>query len=199
MTTVYFVRHAEPNYANHDDLTRELSPRGWADRRLVTEFFADMRIDAVLSSPFQRARDTVGELAERRGLPLEIVDDFRERRVDHGWIEDFDAFAQAQWADFSYQRSDGECLRDVQRRNIAALQHLLDIHRDQTVVVGSHGTALSTIIHYYDPCFGYDEFEKIRRLMPWIVRFQFADAACVDIEAYDLHGGTKRYSPIFQN
>ena len=28
MTTVYFVRHAEPNLMNHDDLTRELSAKG---------------------------------------------------------------------------------------------------------------------------------------------------------------------------
>lgn len=27
-TTVYFVRHAEPNYNNHDDMTRELSAKG---------------------------------------------------------------------------------------------------------------------------------------------------------------------------
>ena len=27
MTTVYFVRHAQPNYENHDDLTRELTEK----------------------------------------------------------------------------------------------------------------------------------------------------------------------------
>ena len=28
MTKVFFVRHAEPNYENHDDRSRELSPCG---------------------------------------------------------------------------------------------------------------------------------------------------------------------------
>lgn len=28
MTNVYFVRHAQPNYENHDDLTRELTEKG---------------------------------------------------------------------------------------------------------------------------------------------------------------------------
>ena len=36
MTHVYFVRHAEPNYENHDDSSRELSSKGLADRVLVT-------------------------------------------------------------------------------------------------------------------------------------------------------------------
>lgn len=37
MTNVSFVRHAQPNYENHDDLTRELTEKGLQDRKLVTE------------------------------------------------------------------------------------------------------------------------------------------------------------------
>ena len=42
MTNVFFVRHAEPNYDNHDDMSRELSERGLKDRTLVTEFLQDI-------------------------------------------------------------------------------------------------------------------------------------------------------------
>lgn len=68
MTTIYFIRHAEPNYDNHDDMTRELSEKGLKDRALVTEFLRDKEIDAVLSSPFKRAVDTVGEFAKQQGV-----------------------------------------------------------------------------------------------------------------------------------
>ena len=54
MTNVYFVRHAQPNYENHDDLTRELTENGLQDRKLVTEYLRDKEIHAVLSSPFKR-------------------------------------------------------------------------------------------------------------------------------------------------
>lgn len=27
-TTIYFIRHAEPNYQNHDDMARELTIKG---------------------------------------------------------------------------------------------------------------------------------------------------------------------------
>ena len=63
MTNIYFVRHAEPNYNNHDDLTRELSPKGMTDRELVTAFLADKQVDIVLSSPYKRAVDTVTHFA----------------------------------------------------------------------------------------------------------------------------------------
>lgn len=34
MTNIYFIRHAEPNFNNHDDETRELTEKGMNDRHL---------------------------------------------------------------------------------------------------------------------------------------------------------------------
>jgi len=195
MTNVYFVRHAQPNYRNHDDLTRELTEKGMADRKLVTEFLSDKDIHAVFSSPFRRSVDTVKEFADSRGLAITLIDDFRERRIDSGWIEDFESFARHQWEDFSYKLSDGECLGEVQERNIRALYRVVEENRDKNIVIGSHGTALSTVINYYDPGFGYADFNRIRGLMPWIVKFCFEGQNCICIESYDLF--EKRVEPLF--
>lgn len=186
MTTVYFIRHAEPNYQNHDDQARELSPKGLQDRKLVTAFLSDKAVDAVLSSPYKRAVDTVADFAQSRNLPITTIRDFRERKVEGSWIEDFHDYCQHQWADFDYKRSGGESLREVQQRNIRALNAVLDDYKDKTVVIGSHGTALSTIIHSYNPAFGYGDFERIRGLMPWVVKFTFDDHICMQIESIDL-------------
>ena len=161
MTKVFFVRHAEPNYENHDDRIRELSPRGMEDRKKVTAFLADKNIDIVISSPYKRAVDTVKDFADKNGMVVKIVEDFKERKVDSGWIEDFTSFSQKQWSDFSFKLSDGECLKEVQDRNISALNNVLEQYSGKNIVVGSHGTALSTIINFYDKSFGYDDFENI--------------------------------------
>lgn len=187
MTKVFFVRHAEPNYDNHDDRSRELSPRGMEDRKKVTSFLTDKNIDIVISSPFKRAVDTVQDFADKNGLPVEIVEDFRERKVDSGWIEDFASFSKKQWSDFSFKLSDGECLKEVQDRNISALNNVLKQYSGKNIVVGSHGTSLSTIINFYDNSFGYDDFERIRFLMPWIVEFSFDELGnCVDIKRHSV-------------
>jgi len=72
MTTVYFVRHAQPNYENHDDILRELTAKGLEDRKLVTTFLADKNVDVVLSSPFKRAVDTVRDFADSKSLEIGI-------------------------------------------------------------------------------------------------------------------------------
>lgn len=187
MTRVYFVRHAEPNYSNHDDALRELSPKGMRDRKLVTEFLKDKKIDVVISSPYKRAIDTIRDFADSHGFEIEIIDAFRERKVDSGWIEDFNAFAKKQWEDFTFKLSDGESLQEVQARNLTGLRFVLDTYAGKNIVIGSHGTALSTIIHYYCRWFGYDDFQKIKNVMPWIVEFVFdMDQKCVGIETHSL-------------
>lgn len=186
MTTVYFVRHAQPNYENHDDILRELTAKGLEDRKLVTKFLADKNVDVVLSSPYHRSIDTVRHFADDNGMEIGIVEDFRERRIDSVWIEDFNGFCKKQWEDFTYKLSDGESLSEVQERNISALNQVLKEYDGKTIVVGSHGTALSTIVNFYDNSFGHAEFEKIRGLMPWVVEFTFEDLTCVGIKQYNL-------------
>ncbi|MBQ1405130.1 MAG: histidine phosphatase family protein [Oscillospiraceae bacterium] len=186
MTTVFFVRHAEPNFRNHDDLTRELSPKGEKDRLLVTEFFAPIRIDAVLSSPYKRAVDTVADLAAGRDLEIIRIEAFRERKVGPGWIEDFDRFCLQQWRDFSYKLDGGESLREVQDRSVNALSEVLREYSGKTLVIGGHGTALSTILNYYDSNFGYRDFMRIKNLMPWVVRLDFSGTECKRIQAVNL-------------
>lgn len=185
MTKVFFVRHVRPNCQNHDDLTRELSPEGLRDRALVTKFLMGRGIGAVLSSPYRRAVDTVAQFAQAAGLEIRLEADFRERRVN-AWIEDFDAFCRRQWADFDYKLSDGETLREVQERNIRALERVLRAHAGEALAIGTHGTALSTVLHYYDRSFGYDQFRQIRDLMPWIVEFTFEGLSCRGIRPHNL-------------
>lgn len=186
MTRIYFVRHAQPNYDNHDDFFRELTKKGMEDRKLVTEFLKDKNIDVVLSSPYRRAVDTVRHFADKHSLQIRTIDDFRERKIDSEWIEDFQGFAKRQWEDFSYKLSDGETLGEVQRRNISALNQVLREYEGKNIVIGSHGTALSTIINYFVPEFGFAEFEKIRGIMPWVVYFEFEGIECKRCVSYDL-------------
>lgn len=184
ITTVYFVRHAEPDYSVEEDSIRPLSDRGKKDALKLPELFTGMAIDKMISSPFKRAIDTIEPLSTERGLVVELVDGFRERKVsDGGWIEDFNGFAMDQWADFDYSLSGGDCLREVQERNIEALEKVLARDKGLNIIIGSHGTALSTIINYYDKSYGYDDFIKIKGIMPWIVKFTFDESKNPRIES----------------
>lgn len=171
-TRIYFVRHAEPDFSIRDDMTRPLTEKGTADARKVTAVLLDKGISAVYSSPFKRAVDTVRDFAERSGLNIITNDSFCER-IAGEWVEDYKSYSKRQWEDFDYKLTGGESLRAAQKRNIEALHYVIKENEGKNVAVGTHGTALSTIMNYFNPAFGHDDFWRIIDRMPYILCLSF--------------------------
>lgn len=184
-TTVYFVRHAHPDASVQEDKIRPLSERGMADTTRVTATLLDKGIATVYSSPYKRAIDTLKPFAETVGLDIMIKDGFRERMVGE-WVEDFQSYSQNQWEDFDFRLESGESLRQVQERNIAALLAVLAAHRGQSIAIATHGTALSSIVNYFNPDFGYEDFWNMVDKMPYILCFSFDDDKLLNIAELEL-------------
>lgn len=192
MTCIYFVRHAEPD-SSHANEIRRLSEKGRRDRDAVTAYLRDKNIARVLSSPYPRAVETVEPLAYERGLMVELVPDFRERRVTgEEWIDDYNGFCQRQWADFSFRLPGGESLAETQERNQRALRDVLRRYEGLSIAIGSHGTALSALLNAYVPSFGYEEFMRIKDIMPWLVCFSFRHETPIDIISLNPLTGRQR-------
>ncbi len=174
LTTVYFVRHAKPDTTVHDDRIRPLTAEGLEDSKKVTELLKDRHIDVLMSSPYKRSMDTIGGLSEALGMKIETDEDFRERFVG-SWLggSDFAELIEKQWADFNYHILDGECLASVQERNIRALKRVLESHAGKTIVIATHGTALSTIINFYKPEYGFKDFMRMVNFLPYVVKIRF--------------------------
>lgn len=172
MTRVFFVRHAQPLFSWADDLTRPLTEEGMQDRRIVLEFLQDKQVDFFYCSPYKRSYDTIAEAAEFFGK--EIVTDARLREREKGNMSsnNHDMFRK-RWEDHTYHEEGGESIAMVQERNIAALKEILTENQDKTVVIGTHGTALSTILNYYDPTFGCKDFLRLIDWMPLIIELDF--------------------------
>ena len=111
---------------------------------------------------------------------------FRERKITTHWIEDFNSFTEKQWADFSYHLPGGESLQEVQERNVMALLTLLDRHQGKTLVIGTHGTALSTILRYYQPTYSIKDFNRIKHIFPYMICLTFEDFSLVSMQEIPL-------------
>ncbi len=171
MTKVYFVRHAQPRHDHADDRTRPLTDEGIADSRAVLGFFRDRQVDAIYCSPYKRSVDTIKSTAEHFGLEIILDERLREREKWEGG-NNLGMF-QKRWADHDYHEENGESIAMVQRRNIEALNEILKENGGKSVVVGTHGTALSSIINYFKPDFGCGDFLRIIDRMPYILEMDF--------------------------
>jgi ribonuclease H / adenosylcobalamin/alpha-ribazole phosphatase len=125
--------------------------RGQAER--ATEALADRGIDAVVSSPLRRCRETAGAVALRLGLPVVIDDGLRE--ADFGTFEGL-TFAEAQerhpealraWlASPEAAPPGGESFAEVGVRVAAARDRLLTAYRGRTVLLVTHVTPVKTFV-----------------------------------------------------
>jgi 2,3-bisphosphoglycerate-dependent phosphoglycerate mutase len=64
MTSIYFVRHAEPVHSWKEDKSRPLSEEGLKDRYEALNVFMNLNIEVIYSSPYKRSFDTVYPIAD---------------------------------------------------------------------------------------------------------------------------------------
>jgi 2,3-bisphosphoglycerate-dependent phosphoglycerate mutase len=185
MTTIYFVRHAQSDHTDQDERGRGLSAQGQRDVAWVTRFLEGEQVDAAFSSPYQRAIDTIADYTKRHNMLIQPLEGFCEWQRHEDINVSFEELCRRHWADFDYRYLGGESLREVQQRNVAALRRVLALCKDKNVIIGTHGMALSTIICFYEPSFGFADFSHLLPLVPLIVKMTFDGERCLHIQQID--------------
>ena len=156
--TLYLVRHGE---AEHNvkqvldsivgDEVYMLTPRGKEQITTVAEAIAsDGAIDAILSSPMPRTRETAGLIAEKMGIS-KVLYDFRLRETDFGqWegqpIQKFFEKYPTPEARIETDGMDGvESFLSQRDRCAEFLADLKEHYPGKRVVIVSHGDTLEQL------------------------------------------------------
>lgn len=157
---VLLVRHAEPIAFGTPEVHDDDRPLTDASRAAADELAAELdgwEVTAIYSSPYERAVQTVTVLAERRGLPVQLIEDLRERRLSPEPHDEWRISLERSWDDADFELPGGESGRVAQRRAIAILDLLRTRHADGgRIVIGSHGNLISLILQALQPEVGYD-------------------------------------------
>jgi broad specificity phosphatase PhoE len=158
--TIFLVRHAA-----HDRVDRVLCGRmpgvglGEAGRRqaeALARRFGDAAVEAVWTSPLDRARETAEPIAGRLGLPVRTSDGLAE--IDFGaWTGlGFDALRDdPRWRRWNEARgserpppgeSMGESMGEAQARALVEVERARAEHPDGRVVLISHGDVIKAVL-----------------------------------------------------
>ena len=159
MTTFLLIRHGETDAVGR-------SIMGWAPgwrlnengRRQVERLavrLKELPIQAIYTSPLERAVETAEAIARHHGITPQADDDFGEFHAG-----EFQGVAIAEldqrddWRRFNAFRSGtrapgGEIALETQTRVVRKIIEFGNKHRDQTVAIVSHGDPLRTAIAYF--------------------------------------------------
>ncbi|MFJ3878090.1 bifunctional RNase H/acid phosphatase [Streptomyces sp. NPDC090077] len=159
--TFVLLRHGETaltpqkRFSGSGGTDPELSPAGRRQAAAVAEALAARgTVQAVVSSPLRRCRETAQAVADRLGLPVAVEEGLRE--TDFGAWEGL-TFAEVRerfpddlqaWLDSprAAPTGGGESFTAVTRRVSAARDRLLAAHAGRTVLLVTHVTPVKTLV-----------------------------------------------------
>jgi len=158
VTSIYLVRHGQTAW-NKEEIFRgrtdvPLDETGQEQAELAGQYFKEMEIHAIYSSPLARAWQTAQAIARIRNLkvePLEAITDMSFGKWEgqaHQEIRKIDGETYRQWVESPHlvRLPGGESLDDVRARSVAALEELVRNHPGKSLVLVSHRVICKVLI-----------------------------------------------------
>jgi 2,3-bisphosphoglycerate-dependent phosphoglycerate mutase len=195
MTTLILVRHAQsapdPALPERD---WPLSDKGRQQALDLAPALAELGVDALASSPYLRAIETLRPYAEGAGLAIAVDEDLREKSLG-GWMDDVaevEVAVRRMHDDPDFKLEGGESGRSLNARVDAALARVVSANRGRTIAVGSHGGVLGHLISRHAATLPDNFWRGIRN--PHLFIFDARDRLrWVDERTFD---GSPRLLPI---
>ena len=132
-----------------------LDDEGHGQAQQLVQRLHDVRVDAIYSSPLERAVETAEPLAAARGLPIQQ----RQRLIEIGfgeWTgrEIASLEGDAGWKRFNSFRSStripgGELMTEVQTRVVDEMEELRREHPDGSVALITHADVIKCAVTFY--------------------------------------------------
>lgn len=135
-TILYVLRHCHPEDGDFPNRARPLSDRGRRHAQALIAYLGALDIDAVYSSPFTRALESVRPFCAAAGLSPTPREDLGESTSE-------------------------ELLPQVRERMVAAVKDISLQHPGQTALLCTHGGTMWGLISHFDESFGYEQYRRI--------------------------------------
>ena len=162
MTDVLLIRHAQS--APSADLPESdwpLSDVGLRQAETLAHELGAQHVDAIYASPYRRATATVEPLARLRRLAIEVVPALRERKLAQGPLDLWLDHLERSWEDRDYKLPGAESARECQHRMVTSLGDIAKRRPAASIVVCSHGNALSLFLNSIEPTFGFQNWRAM--------------------------------------
>lgn len=159
MTKIILIRHALTDSVGNRLSGRtpgiHLNEEGKQQAARLAKLLREMRIDAIYSSPLDRAIETAEEVATSRDIEVILSEEFLE--VDFGsWtnltigeLKDDPRFRLFNTFRSGTRIPGGELMHEAQFRIVSGLEKICRRHNDQTVAVVSHADMIRSAIAWY--------------------------------------------------
>jgi probable phosphomutase (TIGR03848 family) len=160
MTTLVLIRHATNDWVRKGLLAGwtpgvRLNEEGRAQAQALGERLASSQLDAVYSSPLERALETAKAVAAPHGLDVQIREEIGEVQYGEWNGQPLRALLKKPlWTAVQVYPSGtrfpgGETIGEMQARVVAALDEIRSVHPKGIVAVVAHADVIKAAVAYY--------------------------------------------------
>jgi probable phosphomutase (TIGR03848 family) len=160
MTALFLIRHAANNFTQEEKLAGwlpgvHLNDEGREQARQMAARMDKVKLDAIYSSPLERAVETAEYLAKPREMEIHRCDGLGEIRVGAWEGQKIDDLNKSdEWRAFQFYPSGarppgGESGRQVQVRAVDEVEAICAAHPEGAVAIVSHADTIKTVVAHY--------------------------------------------------
>lgn len=154
---IYVVRHCK---AVGQEYGAELTIDGQRQAQELVKFFANISIEKIISSPYKRAVDSIYPLANARNIEIEIDERLSERILSIKNLPDWQEKLNQSFMDLDIIFDGGESSRQAMNRGLEVVDQLMQ-GKEKEILIVTHGNLMALLLKYYQPSFGYTEWEQL--------------------------------------
>lgn len=160
MTILLLIRHASNDFIKDGRLAGRtpgvhINAQGQREAAELAQRTAHIPLEAIYSSPLERATDTANALAACHKLPVQIIAGLLEGDAGE-WtgkkiseLNTTETWKQIQTKPIGVKLPGGESIDEVQTRMVAAIEVIRQKHPDGIVAVVSHADPLKSVVAHY--------------------------------------------------
>lgn len=155
---LFLVRHAESTWNAEGRVQGQADPalneRGLMQAARLGNRFRNEGIDALYSSPLQRARQTAEVISMATGVPIRYDDQLKEHDLGlftgHRWSDIIEQYPELSkyWMEEARDMPGGEKQYVFHSRAAGTLRALAEEHASGKVAIVSHGGVFGEYLHY---------------------------------------------------
>lgn len=166
LKNVYIVRHCE---AEGQSSNAQLTEQGFKQAIDLSGFLSKIKIDRIISSPYERAIQSIEPLAKQLNIEIEIDEKLTERVLSTKDISDWQSKLRTTFEDDELKFVGGESSQEAKERIVDVIEKVFNDVSENTIIV-THGNLMSLLLKNYNEDFGFDDWQDLTNPDVYVLR-----------------------------
>ncbi|WP_438311807.1 histidine phosphatase family protein [Sporosarcina sp. FA9] len=166
LKNVYIVRHCE---AEGQSFYAKLTEKGFNQALDLSSFLSEIKVDRIISSPYERAIQSIQPLANQLNIEIEIDGKLTERVLSTKDISDWEDKLRTTFEDVELKFEGGESSQEAKERIVDVVENVFNDVSENTIIV-THGNLMSLLLNNYNKTFGFNDWQDLTNPDVYVLR-----------------------------